>query len=488
MHFLKYWPLLLPGKPEYSEKTLDMLLNSITKDRGSLRYFALLMVCLALLFALFIDPALAQKKRQNLPLIRDAEIEGLLKTYSAPIFKAAGMPRGSVDIFIINRRDFNAFVTGTRMFFFTGALTTAKTPNEIIGVMAHETGHLVGHHSVRLHEQMAKAKIMSVLGAIAGAGAMLAGGEGGAAAGSAILMGSQQAIQRGILSYQRSEEIAADRTAINLLNKSGQSSFGMLKIFKGFARNELFSTGSQNSYGRSHPLPRERIALLQDLAAKSKHANKKDSPALQLRHDMMRAKVAAYTGGARAVRSLFSKNLHGAPARYGDAITTYLSGAPRRAIPKINALIKQQPKNPYLYEMKGEMLLHSGKAAAAIKPFKRAIKLDRYKSGLLRIQLGHAYLETNNSKYLGAAIKELKAGISRDRNSADGYGHLARAYARQGKTIYAIAASAEEKYMQGNFKQAKIFAHRAQPKLKRGTPQWLRLQDILDYKPLKKRR
>ena len=445
-----------------------------------------ILVGLMLLFSISFDLATAQRKRQNLPLIRDAEIEGLLKDYTAPIFKAAKLGRNSVDIFIINRPEFNAFVTGTRMFFFTGALTTAKTPNEIIGVIAHETGHLVGHHSVRIHQQLEKAKIISVLGAILGAGAIVAGGEGGGAAGSAIFLGSQQAAQRSLLSYQRGEEMAADSTAIKLLNKSQQSSSGMIATFKGFARNELFSSNTRNAYARSHPLPRERIALLQRLVAKSKYVNKKDSPSLQLRHDMMRAKIAAYTGGARAVRSMFAKNLHGAPARYGDAIATYLSGAPSRAIPKINALIKQQPKNAYLYEIKGEMQLHARKASASVKSFKRAIKLDKYKSGLLRIQLGHAYLETNNPKLLGAAVKELKAGISRDRNSADAYGHLARAYARQGKTTLAIAASAEEKYMQGNLKQAKIFAHRAQPKLKRGTPQWLRLQDILDYKPVKR--
>lgn len=447
-----------------------------------------LFACAILILSIGADIALAQKSRRSLPLIRDAEIEGLLKDYTRPIFKAAGLRSNAADIFIVNRPEFNAFVTGTRMFFFTGALTTAKTPNEIIGVIAHETGHLVGHHLVRQHDEIAKAKLLSVLGAIAGAGAMIAGGDGGRSAGTAILMGSQHAARRGLLSYQRDEEIAADRTAISLLNKSRQSSLGMITTFKGFARNELFSSGARNSYGRSHPLPRERIALLQDLASKSKYAGKKDPKSLQLRHDMARAKIAAYTGGGRAVRALFSRSLNSAPARYGDAIATFLSGAPRRALPKIDKLIKQQPKNAYLYEMKGEMLLRSGKATAAIKPFKKAIKLDRHKSGLLRIQLGHAYLETNSPKLLRAAVKELKAGISRDHNSANGYGHLARAYARQGNTTLAIAASAEEKNMQGNLKQAKIFARRAQPKLKKGTPQWLRLQDILDYNPVKKRK
>ena len=184
-----------------------MLLNSDTNTFVFIKKIVAILIGLTLLFSISIDIAVAQKKGRSLPLIRDAEIEGLLKDYTSPIFRAAGLPRNSVDIFIINRREFNAFVTGTRMFFFAGALTVAKTPNEIIGVIAHETGHLVGHHSVRIHQQLEKAKIMSVLGAILGAGAMIAGGDGGGAAGSAIFLGSQQAAQRSLLSYQRSEEM-----------------------------------------------------------------------------------------------------------------------------------------------------------------------------------------------------------------------------------------------------------------------------------------
>lgn len=453
-----------------------------------IRHSITILTCVfSLLFATFSE-GVAQKKRKSLPLIRDAEIEGLMKDYTRPIFKAAGLRADAIDVFIINRRQFNAFVTGSRMFVHTGALTQSRTPNEIIGVIAHETGHVVSGHLALLRDRIEKAQILAVLGALAGAGAAAFGGDGGSSAGSAIALGSQQAIRRSILSYQRADEIAADRVGINLLNKTGQSPLGMVRTFRTLGKNRLFSSGGVDPYAQSHPLPRERIALIENLAKSSKYAQRKDPGKLQLRHDMMRAKIAAYSGGAREVRALFKRNLNGAPARYGDAISTYLAGAPNRAVPKINKLIKEQPKNAYLYEIKGEMLLRSGKARAAINPLKRAIALDKYKSGLLRIQLGHAYLETGNPKLLDASIKELKAGISRDRNSANGYGFLARAYASKGKQVLAIAYTAEERFLQGKVKDAKRFAQRAQPKLKRGSPQWLRLQDILDYKPPKRRR
>lgn len=455
---------------------------------SAIRFFLATLICLCVVVPATIGEGFAQRKNRPPPLIRDAEIEGLLKDYTRPIFKAAGLRHDAVDVFIINRRDFNAFVAGSRMFINTGALVQSRTPNEIIGVIAHETGHVISGHLALLRDRLEKGQLLAVLGALAGAGAAALGGDGGRSAGSAIALGSQQAIRRSLLSYQRADEIAADRVGINLLNKTGQSSFGMVNTFRTLGKNRLFSSGGLDPYALSHPLPRERIALIEQLARSSKYARRKDPPALQLRHDMMRAKIAAYSGGPREVRALFKRNLNGAPARYGDAISTYLAGAPGRAIPKINRLIKEQPKNPYLYEIKGEMLLRSGKAKAAIEPLKRAIALDKYKSGLLRIQLGHAYLETGNAKLLDASIKELKAGIARDRNSANGYGFLARAYASKGEQTLAIAYTAEERFLQGNWKDAKRFAKRAQPKLKRGSPQWLRLQDILDYKPPRRRR
>jgi len=434
-----------------------------------------------------VDQANAQSRGQRLPLVRDAEIEALIKDYTAPLFRAAGLQANTISVFLLNRRDFNAFVTGTRMFINTGAIAQADTPNEVIGVFAHETAHIVAGHLTGLRDRLEKAQIMSILTALAGVGVAAAGGSDGGAAAGAIVLGGQQVIRRGLLSYQREDEIAADRTGVTLLNKTGQSSLGMVNTFRRLSKNPLFSTGTIDPYAISHPLPRERVALLQTVAQKSPFYNKKDPPALQLRHDMARAKIAAYAGGAGEVRNLFRKNLNSLPAQYGYAIAVYLRGSPAKAIPRIDRLIKSQANNPFLYEIKGEMLLRSGKAKRAVKAFTKAVALDKYNSGLLYIQLGQALLETSDPKNLDSAIKNLKAGLSRDRFSSRGYRFMARAYALQGNETLAIAASAEEKFLIGRFKQARQFALRARPKIKKGSPQWLRLQDIIDFKPPKRR-
>jgi predicted Zn-dependent protease len=431
------------------------------------------------------SPAHAQGAN-NLPLVRDAEIETLLRDYTAPLFKAAGLGRGAVDIYIVNDPNFNAFVTGSRMFVNTGALQTAETPNEIIGVLAHETGHITGGHMARLRDRVDRAGILMALSLLAGVGAIALGGEAGSAAGSALAMGGQSAILRDLLAYRRSEEIAADNSAVALLTRTGQSARGMLTTFERFNQNLLFSGSRVDPYLRSHPMPRERIALLEDMARKSKFFDVKDPPALQLRHDMARAKIAAYNNDARDLRGMFRSGPTSPAARYGLAIFYYLRGSTDEAVPIIDRLIAEQPNNPYLHEMKGEILLRGRRANEAATSFRKAISLEGNNSGLLRVELGHALLETRNPKLIGEAIREIKAGLSRDPTSPRGYGLLARAYGAIGENDLARAAAAEEAYFALRIKDAKQLAHLAQPKLKHGSPEWLRMQDIIDYKPPKK--
>ena len=452
------------------------------KNILSTRTNRIMMLFIAVLvFALnpFITSAQAQR---GLPLVRDAEIEGLIQDYTVPIFKAAGLRRRGVEVFLLNRNEFNAFVTGTRMFINTGAIMQAETPNEIIGVFAHETGHIVGGHLVRLRDRLEKAQLLSVLGLLAGAGAAASGSTQG---GAAIIAGTQGVAQRSLLAYQREEELTADRTGVSLLNKTGQSGQGMLKTFARLGKNPLFSSGRLDPYAISHPVPRERIALLTNVVKKSPNFNKKDSDSLQLRHDLARAKIAAYSGGAGLVRNIFRKNLNGIAGTYGIAISHFLNGVPRRGLPMIDKLIKKMPNNPYFHEMKGEMLLRSGKATKAAASFQKAVNLDKRQNGLLRIQLGHALLETNSKKNLPAAIKMLKQGTGRDPYSSAGHGYLARAYGANGQQNLALAATAEARFLAGNIRDAKQFALRAQPQIKKGSPQWLRLQDIIDFRPSK---
>lgn len=429
-------------------------------------------------------PAAAQSR--GVPIVRDAEIEALVADYAAPILKAAGLGGRGVRVILVNSQSFNAFVDGRRIFINTGAIMQAETPNEIIGVIAHESGHLAGGHQIRLREQLARARTMAIIGMLLGVGAGVAGAASGsssaAGAGSGIALGSNEMAMRTLLNYQRTEEMTADRLAVNYLNATGQSAKGMLDTFQRFA-SALSLSGTQiDQYRVSHPLPRERIANLEELAHKSPYFSKTDSPTLQLRHDMARAKIAAYSDNMGDLQRMFRSNPGSIAARYGNAITTYLNGSARAALPKFDALIKEQPKNPYFQEMRGEVLIKANDAAGAAKAFQKAVSLDPRKSPLLRMSYGRALMLTGAKANMPTAIKEIKAGIASDPEFPGGYGYLAQAYGQSGDTALADLATADMNYYSGKLQQAQIFAIRAQKQLKPGAPDWLRAQDIINAK------
>lgn len=455
-----------------------------TARRRSPAVFAALLAFAVMIASIMPQAAWAQR----LPLVRDAEIEGLLKSYTAPIFAAGGLGKGAVDVYLVHNPSFNAFVTDRRMFIHTGALMQAETPNEIIGVIAHETGHIVGGHQVRMRDRLERAQVLAAVGALLGAGAMATGGDLGEAAGRALITGGGNTLQRSILSYQREEETAADRAGVSLLEKTGQSGAGMLKTFERLGSQLLFSSSRIDPYIQSHPLPRARIALLETVVKQSPSYGNRDSQALQIRHDMVRAKIAAYSGGLGQVRRVFRDNPNSIPALYGTAIAQYLRGDAKTALRAIDKLIKQMPDYAYLHEIKGEILLKNRQADKAIAPMRKAIQLDPYKSGLLRVQYGHVLMETGQRENVAEAIKQIKGGLARDRQTISGYQYLARAHAMLGQEADALAATAEQRFLTGNYKEAKQFAIRAQQGLKKNSPQWVRMQDIVLYKPKKKKR
>jgi predicted Zn-dependent protease len=424
---------------------------------------------------------------QNVPVVRDAEIEALVRDYARPIFKAAGLSNAGIQIILVNDSSFNAFVAGRRLFINTGALMQAETPNEIIGVIAHEVGHIAGGHQQRLRDQLERAKTMAIVAGLLGAGAIVAGAatdsRGLAGAGMGLATGGGEVARRSLLTYQRGEEMTADRSAITYLNATGQSSKGMLKTFERF-QSALSLSGAQiDPYRISHPMPQDRISNLQTLIQKSPYYNQVDPPALQQRHDMMRVKIAVYTQGRAAASRLLRKTDDGLAKRYGDAQSTYLFGDPRSALSKTDALIKTQPKNPYFRELRGDILMKINKPKDASVAYGKAVSLDPAKSGLLLVSDGQALLATGTKASLKDAVSKIKAGLARDRENSAGYRYLAQAYGELGDIANAELATAEGHYYSGSYQNAKIFAARAQQKFKRGEPGWLRAQDIINYRP-----
>lgn len=436
---------------------------------------------------LFPAPLQAQQPGgQKLNVIRDAEIEDLLRDYTRPILRAAKLGGQNIEVVLLGDRSFNAFVAdGRRIFVNIGALYDAETPNQVIGVLAHETGHIAGGHLARLRDQIASAQTASIVAMLLALGAAGAGAAAGqddiGRALPGLVAGPQEMIRRSLIGYVRQQEEAADRAAVRFLNATGQSTKGMLETFARFADQTMFLSRSVDPYTLSHPMPRERIAALENLAKSSPHYNRADPAALQHRHDMMRAKLSGFTDRPDTIARRYG-NSNTMPARYARAIAAYRYGNVNDAQRQIDSLIGEQPDNPYFHELKGQSLLESGRARQAIAPLRRAVALSDG-SPLIRMMLGQALVQSGDKSLADEAVAHLRQALSREQNAPLGYRQLAIALGRQGDRAGADLASAQASFNEGDFNTARQLAARAQRRLERGSPAWLRAEDIVNYRP-----
>jgi predicted Zn-dependent protease len=436
-----------------------------------------------------MSPVLAQQQKGP-PVIRDTEAEQLLRDYTRPILRTAGLEKQNIQVVIINESAFNAFVAdGHRIFVNYGAIMQSETPNQIIGVLAHETGHLAGGHLAKMREQMARAQTQMIIAMLLGAGALVAGARGGnsnsglANAGAAAVAGPQEMIRRTLISYVRQQEENADRAGVKFLTATGQSPRGMYETFKRFTNESLFAARDADPYLQSHPMPAERVAALEGLARSSPYWDKKDEPSLQLRHDLVRAKISAFMEPQDTVYRRYPMSNDSLPARYAHAITTYLHGDLRSALVQIDGLIQLQPNNPYFQELRGQALLEGGKPAEAIAPLRKAVQLSN-SAPLIEMLLGQALVATNNKAYTDEAITILRAAVARETEAPLGYTQLAMAYGRKGDYAEADLASAQAAFLRGDNKTARELASRAKTRFAVGTPGWVKADDIVAAKPM----
>jgi predicted Zn-dependent protease len=443
----------------------------------------------AIVYALVPVAGFAQEEAsKGPPIIRDTEAEQLLRDYTRPILRVAGLEKQNIQVVIIGDSAFNAFVAdGHRIFVNYGAILQSETPNQLIGVLAHETGHLAGGHLAKMRQQLANAQTQLVIATLLGVGAIAAGARGGvdnglASAGAAALSAPQSVIQHSLLSYQRQQEENADRAGVKFLTATNQSSKGMYDTFKRFSNESLFSAYGADPYLQSHPMPQERVAALEQLAKTSPYWDKKDDPALQSRDDMVRAKISAFMERPETVYRRYPLSDTSLPARYAHAIATYRHGDLRTALAQIDALIQVQPNNPYFYELRGQALLEGGKPAEAIAPLRKAVQLSN-NAPLIEMLLGQALVATDNASYTAEAITILKAALARETEAPLGYTQLAMAYAKKGDYADADLASAQAAYLRGDNKTARDLASRAKTRFAVGTPGWVKADDIVAAKP-----
>ncbi len=423
---------------------------------------------------------LLPQNAQAQSIIRDSEIESYLSQWFAPIFKANNMSPSQVKIILVQDKEINAFVAGgSNIFLYTGLIQKTDNPGELIGVMAHELGHVTGGHLVRGREALEQASYESILGTIIGVGAAVASGQAGAAGAGSLAANS--VAQRRFLAKTRTFESSADQAAITSMERSNMNPEGLLTFMRKLEGQELVPASQQSEYVRSHPLTRNRITRIE---AKVNGSNNKDKalPAeWTAQHQRMKAKLLGYIRPEQ-VAWVYDTNDQSIPAMYARSVADYRQNNIEGALDKINDLISKEPDNPYFYELKGQMLVEFGRVPQAIKPLKRAVMISP-QDGLMRTALAHVQIESanDNEVILNEAIVNLKIAIQAEPRSTRAHRLMATAYGRMENDAYARFHLAEEALLQNNKPYAKQQAEIALAKLPKGSTAAQRARDILIF-------
>jgi predicted Zn-dependent protease len=420
---------------------------------------------------------------QSISIIRDAEIESMIRQFAAPFLKAAGIVRANPRIYLVADRRFNAFVVEDGSIFINyGTIIESETPNALKAVLAHEIGHLAGGHLARLREQSEIRGRLQAVAMLLGIGAIAASSGGGAdnelgEIASAFIIASQSVGQNSLMAYRRSEESAADAAALKLLHKTGQSSKGLVEVLTRLGEDQVARSGA-SPYLRSHPLAEDRLAQTTRAAKQSQYWGRSDSRKDIAALDLARAKLVGYLETQQSTLNRYPNSDKSLAGRYARIITAYKSGAAVSAVAQMPKLVAAAPSNPFFNELLGQMYYETGNAQKALAPLKKAVKLAPGESEIRRLY-GQALLDAGGPKNLTEAVAQLNRVTREDRRSARAFTLLSRAYAGLGQTGQAQLAAAEAALVRGDKGTALGLARQAQKELNKPSPAWLRADDIL---------
>lgn len=409
-------------------------------------------------------------------VIRDTEIEEMLRDYTDPLLVAANLQPGDVDLYLIADAEINAFVTGGQnIFMHTGTILESESPNMLKGVIAHEIGHISGAHLARMGDSQRSAMVPAYVSIGLGVLAALAG-EGGAA--GALIASSQQFAMLSFLSYNRTQESAADQAGLQFLEATGQSGMGLVEFFERFAYQEAFSPAGRFPYFRSHPLSGERVAALRRRVEASPYLDATDPPEEFERLRRMQGKIYGFLARPQAVFLRYPASDTSLEARYARSVAYYQNAQLIQARAELETLIAEEPDNPFFHELYGQMLFESGHAAEAVPYHQQSVDLLPT-APLLRINLAMAMIATEDDQYLNVARDHLQVALDIEPDNAFAWYQLSIVHERKDETALAQLAVAEQAYATGNRPRAFQFAQRAQPQLQAGSPSWYRASELI---------
>tara|TARA_R110002096_G_scaffold339293_2_gene532660 strand:+ start:149 stop:1528 length:1380 start_codon:yes stop_codon:yes gene_type:complete len=428
------------------------------------------LLLLALSSVSLATPARAQS------FIRDAEIEATIRGWATPLLRAAGLSPNDVQLHIVKSDQLNAFVAGgLRIFIYTGLLRRTKSPEEVIGVLAHEIGHIQGGHLARTRDEMANASAQAILFAVLGVVAAVASGDG--RVGAAVGAFGQTAALKSLLQYSRTQESAADQAALRLMDATGQSAKGLESFLSVLGDQELLLPEQQDPYLRTHPISRERVAALQQHLETSRYSDVPSGAESRAAHARMKAKLDGFLAPFGSVLREYPERDTSTPALIARAVAYHRTNRLAETDAAIDALRTRLPQDPFIQELYGQILFERGDNTQAIEAYKRAYELAPNEP-LIAIAYAQALVVAPGTADLDLAVKLLERAVRQDSESGGAWRTLGTAYGRQGQLGEAALALAESESRFGRADLAFQQASRAQTLLKTGSPAWLRAEDI----------
>lgn len=445
---------------------------------SSVRTLASLSVIVAFVLALLTTgPSGGAAWAQRGPsLIRDAEVERIIRSYANPLLTAAGVPVDAVTIRILNDSSLNAFVTtSNRLFIHSGLLMRADTPDQLTGVIAHEIGHIAGGHVARLGDEIERATITSLAAMALGAAAGMASGRGDV--GMAAMSLGQHAATRNFFAFTRTQESAADQFALRILDQTGQSARGLLEFFDILGDQEILVTSSQDPYVRTHPLTSERVATVRRHVDAERPVAEGAPTPRQLTHDRLVAKLFAFLEPQARTLQRYPEGNDSVAARYARAIAYFRRGDLTRARPLIDSLLAESPQDPFFHELKGQMLLENSRIPEAREAYEQAVALAPDEP-LITLSLAHALVESGRPEDLKRAEAVLRRTLNQEPRNSFAWRLMGMSQGRRGMEGHAAYAMAEYALLTGDPAQAAYHVGKAQRLIPQSDPLWLRLEDL----------
>ena len=413
---------------------------------------------------------------QRVSLIRDAEIEATIRDLATPLLQAADLAPQDVRIHLVNDRSLNAFVAGgLRIFINTGLLQRAQTPNQLSGVLAHEIGHISSGHLARAREGLRAASAVSIIAAVAGVAAAVVAAD--VPFGVAVAAAGQDAATRNWLRYSRTQESAADQSALRLLEATGQSATGLAQFLGVIGDQELLSSRLQTPYLRTHPFSRERVASIETHLQHSRYTGRADSAAAVEAHERMRAKLVGFMEPVNTVWRLYREDDKSLPAIYARAVAHHRRNDWSAADAAVAELLRMRPGDPYFLELKGQLLFERGDAAGAVAAYRQAVAAAP-NAPLIAFEFARAATQWGGPEVLAEATERLERALRVETDNGSAWRVLGTAYGMQGKMGEAALALAESEWHFGNAGLAVQQARRAQDLLSRDSAGWLRAEDL----------